>query len=93
MGVDWKCNKSETEGKSSLVDLTTTVGQDLILEELAYKYVCMLRSESLLKLVPQGFEKRLRLASHILGMDANAEALNSERIQVHRYDLSNVASE
>ena len=66
------------------------MGQDLILEELAYKYVCMLRLESLLKLVPQGFEKRLRLASHILGMDANAEALNSERIQVQRYDLSNV---
>ena len=93
MGVDWKCNKSETEGKSILVDLTTTVGQDLILEELAYKYVCTLRSESLLKLVPQGFREAIALALHILGMDANAEALNSERIQVQRYDLSNVASE
>ena len=30
------------------------------------------------------------MALHILGMDANAEALNSERIQVQRYDLSNV---
>jgi hypothetical protein len=29
-GLQWKCNKSETEDKSILVDFNTVVGQDLI---------------------------------------------------------------
>jgi hypothetical protein len=36
------------------LDLTTTVGQDLILEWLAYQYVCMLHSSLCQLLVPQG---------------------------------------
>jgi hypothetical protein len=51
-----------------------------IQEELAYKHVCMLHSESLPATRASRFREAIALALHILGMDANAEALNSKRI-------------
>jgi hypothetical protein len=88
LGVDWKCNKSEAEAKSILVDLTTAMGQDLIFEMLAQSPVVFVHMSPPCGTASRARDKRLPKGCDPLPLRSNAypsglpslAGLNLERV-------------